>query len=336
MTKESTKIQSIAIFRALQLGDMVCSIPAIKSIRRTYPDAKITLIGLPWAESFVKRFAKYIDDFIPFPAYPGLPETEFNRKVFISFLQNIQERRFDLLIQMHGSGVITNPLVELFNAKKTAGFYQEGMYKPSVRHFPFPQGEHEIRTWLKLCEYLGMKTFDERLEFPLFDNEVKKAALLQKEYSLQPNNYICLHPGARNPQRRLSPKKFASIANVLSARGYKVLITGTKDERSIVHEVLSHTRSTVLDLTGKTDIGTLAALLKDAHMLISNDTGVSHIAAAVQTPSVIVYSVSDPHRWAPLNKKLHKVVMMHDPDILDTILHSSSEIPSRKEQHLPI
>src|ERR1700712_4879515 len=93
-------IKKIAVFRALHLGDMLCAIPAIRSLRMAYPDAEITLLGLPWAASFARRFNNYFDRFIRFPGYPGLPEQEFDAEEFFSFLQKIQEEEFDLLLQM--------------------------------------------------------------------------------------------------------------------------------------------------------------------------------------------------------------------------------------------
>ncbi|HEX8356196.1 MAG TPA: LPS biosynthesis glycosyltransferase, partial [Segetibacter sp.] len=115
-------INKIVIFRALQIGDMLCAIPAIRALHSAYPNAEITLAGLPWAKMLVERFPEYFHSLITFPGYPGFPEQPVNRSAFPDFLKQIQDSKFDLALQMHGSGIISNPLVDLFAAKKTGGF----------------------------------------------------------------------------------------------------------------------------------------------------------------------------------------------------------------------
>src|SRR3954468_7834068 len=96
-------LKKIVVFRALQIGDMLCSIPAIRALRGAYPTAEIVLVGLPWAKMLVERFPNYFNSLIPFPGFPGLPEQPVNRLAIPSFLQEIQGHKFDLALQMHGS-----------------------------------------------------------------------------------------------------------------------------------------------------------------------------------------------------------------------------------------
>src|SRR5579884_4104749 len=95
-----TSPRRIAILRALQLGDLLVAIPAFRAIRNRFPDAEITLIGLPWAASFVKRFAHYIDRFVAFAGYPGLQELPFDAQRTAHFLAEQRDYRYDIIIQM--------------------------------------------------------------------------------------------------------------------------------------------------------------------------------------------------------------------------------------------
>ncbi len=301
--------QTIVIFRALMLGDLLCTVPAFRALRRAFPQSKITLVGLPWAAGFAERFSHYFDEFIEFPGYPGLPEHVPDIQKVPLFLKKVQSRHFDLALQMHGSGSFVNPLIALFGAKLTAGFYEENDYCPSHEWFmPFPR-DHEIFTYLRLIEFLGIPLQGVHLEFPLSAKEEKELEESPETSAVLKNDYICVHAGARLATRRWFPERFAEAANDLGEMGLTIVLTGSAAETDLVEEVSRRLRYPHLNLAGKTGLGALGALISRAKLLISNDTGVSHIAAALKTPSVIIVTGSDPKRWAPLDKDLHRTCL---------------------------
>lgn len=296
----------IAILRALQLGDLLCAIPAIRALRAAYPDAEITLLGLPWAASFVERFNKYIDRFIHFPGYPGLPEQIYSPEEWRKFVQTMQNEQFDLLLQMQGNGTIVNEILPVFEAKELAGFYPPQKPVESGLFIEYPHGISEIRRHLLLMKHLGVPPQGEQLEFPLTekDEEDFKKLLLP----ITDKKYVVVHPGSRGVTRQWPPVYFAALADYCIEQGYTVVITGVKDEIDITTELRKCMKHAAIDLTGQTSLGAVAVLIKNAFMLISNCTGVSHIASAFATPSVVLSMDGEPERWAPLNKKLHHVI----------------------------
>ena len=301
----------IAIVRALPgLGDLLCSVPSWRALRHAYPAAQITLIGLPWAESFAARFRRYLDDFLEFPGYPGIPERPVAARAFPGWLAAAQARDFDLAIQMQGNGSYINEFTLLLGARRTAGYYLPSLYCPDAALFlPYPDSGAEISRHLRLMEFLGLPAQGTHLEFPLQDDDWAALAAIPAARDLLAGGYACVHPGAKAAGRRWAPAEFARVADGLARHGLQVVLTGSADERDLTGAVAAAMRHPAVDLAGQTGLGALAALLRGARLLISNDTGVSHLAAALRLPSVVIFTGSDPDRWAPLDRARHRVVI---------------------------
>jgi len=306
----------IAVFRALQLGDMLCSVPALRALRAAAPDARITLIGLPGAADFAARFQQYVDELLVFPGAPGFPEQPARTDLWPTFVEAARTYRFDLAIQMHGSGELSNGIVRQLGAARCAGFRPEHADDGSDGKWflPWQPRESEILRNLNLMRYLGAPATDATLELPIDAGEHAAWRRLATRYGLPPQQFVCIHAGARMPSRRWPLERFASLARRIAQAGWRIVLTGALIERTLAQRLLSTLRdggSDAVDLTGQTSLGTLAALLSHARLLICNDTGVSHVAAAVGTPSVVVACGSDTARWAPLDGARHRV-LAHD------------------------
>lgn len=299
-------LQKIAVFRALQLGDLLCAVPAVRALRMAFPDAEITLLGLPWAGAFIQRFSPYFDRFIHFPGYPGLPEQEYNDAAFTRFSEEMQAEQFDLLLQMQGNGTIVNDMLQSFGALHIAGFYNEDCFTGDPFFLEYPGQLHEIERHLALMRHLGIASAGKDLEFIFKEQDYRDLGKLQ--LPIEPGRYICIHPGSRGSRRQWPPQYFALLANLCAERGFDLVITGTTAETAIIRELIKWIKHPVTDLTGITSLGALGLLIANAALLIANCTGVSHIAAALQTPSLIISMDGEPRRWAPLNHLLHHTI----------------------------
>lgn len=298
-------IRKVAVLRALKVGDLLCAVPALRALRAALPGAEVVLVGLPWAKEFAERFAHLIDGFREFPGFPGLPERAPAIGRIPAFLSAMQAERFDLAVQLHGSGPFVNPVVALFGATHTAGFYLPGDYCPDPDRFlPWPEDGLEVRRLLRLTEFLGAPAQGEHLEFPIRDGDVQ--ALQRLPGPDRP--YVCIHPGASVPERRWPADRFARVADALARRGLRVVLTGSDAEAGLTRDVARSMAGAAVDLAGRTNLGVIAALVSRARLLVCNDTGVSHIAAAVGTPSVVISTGDNPARWAPLDTARHHVL----------------------------
>jgi ADP-heptose:LPS heptosyltransferase len=303
----------IVVFRALALGDMLCAVPALRALRAFLPRAHITLAALPWAESFVHRFRAYVDELLPFPGYPGYPEQDGPIEGFLDFLAVARASKFDVAIQLHGSGGMSNRVVSLMGARHMAGFRPAGApADPSLGPWmmPWPDSQPEIHRYLSLMAFLGVPLRGEELELPLEAADWQAYESLARAHHLEPGGYVCVHPGARLASRRWPPERFAEVAAAITREGYPIVLTGSPAEAALTAVVRQRLRAAI-DLTGQTSLGSMAALVSRSALLVCNDTGVSHIAAAVGAPSVVVASGSDVRRWAPLDAARHPV-LWHD------------------------
>lgn len=293
--------QSIAVFRALSLGDLLCAVPTLRALRRGWPHARVTLIGLPWARELAARFPVYIDEFVEFPGFPGLPGLPERRRepqAVLDFLRGAQERRFDLALQLHDSGELSNPLVALLGARRTAGYFREGHYCPDPAGFlPWRDDDPDVERGIRLLAALGVASNGLDLEAPVLPADLRELAAVVDERELPRGSYVCVHPGAQLQSRRWYPERFAVVADALAARGLRVVVTGTGGEAVLARRVVERMRAPAVDVVGRTTLGGLTALVDGARLVVTNDTGVRHLAAARGTPCVAVACGSDVRRW---------------------------------------
>lgn len=328
--------ERIVVLRALGgLGDLLCAVPAFRALRRAFPQAMIWLVGLPQAQGLMGRFSHYLDGWLEFPGFPGLPERSPQLAQIPSFLADLQQREIDLALQMHGSGYLTNPLIALFGAKRTAGFFQPGQFCPDPTTFlSYPDRESEVRRYLRLLEFLGIPSQGEQMEFPLGDGDWLEFQTIATACGLHSGEYVCIHPGASVAERRWAAERFAEVADRLAAQGYRIVLTGSLAETALTAQVAGGMSHLAIDLAGQTSLGALAVLLRQSRLLVCNDTGVSHLAAAVGVPSVVVFNQSDPERWAPLDLDRHRAI--HHPLEVSpsTVLTEVWELLQREAAHV--
>jgi ADP-heptose:LPS heptosyltransferase len=120
---------------------------------------------------------------------------------------------------------------------------------------------------------------------------------------------VALHPGASSPDRRWPPAKFAAIGDTLAAAGAHVVVTGTIEERSIVEAVIDGMAADAQDFSGELSLGGLAGLLARSRVIVSNDTGPLHLAAAVGTATVGIYWCFNLINGGALTRARHRPVV---------------------------
>ena len=310
---------TVLVFRALPgLGDWLCAIPTLRALRAARPLARIHVVGLAANRDLLARYGDLIDGFHPFPGWPGLPERRPDVRSLPRFLADIHALDADLAIQLHGAGDITNEIVELFGARAVAGFYRPGERCPDpARFLRWSEDDHEVRRGLRLLSLIGLPAEDESLHFPLDRGARSRTTQLLAEAEVT-SPYVVFHAGSNRVAARWAPDRFIEVAAGLAKAGRRIVLTGGTSERGLTANLAAQIPGAA-DVGGKTDLDTLGWLLLGADLVISNDTGVSHLAAALRVRSVVIFpdgAEAHRRRWAPLDSERHRAVPRSVPHVV--------------------
>jgi ADP-heptose:LPS heptosyltransferase len=310
---------SIAILRARTgLGDLLCGVPALRALRARLPGAHVALITFAEMAPVVERQRQYVDELLPFPGWPGIPERPPRHGEIEAFLAGCRARRFDLAVQMYGGRRAANAVVERLGARRTAGFFAAGTRPepPADRFLPYPVDCHEVDRHLALMSLLGAPPAGRQLEFPIEPDDEHAAEGIRARHGLR--DYVAVHPGATSSSRRWPPERFAVVGDALAADGLDVAVTGVAGEKRTTGAVVDAMRAPAADLCAATSLGAFAALLRDARLVVCSDTGAAHVAAATGTPAVVAFLSGDPVRWAHPAHRVARVPVGCNPcDHLD-------------------
>jgi ADP-heptose:LPS heptosyltransferase len=319
---------TVVVLRALPgLGDWLCAIPTLQALRRARPGARIHVVGLESTRDLLGRYTDLIDVFHPFPGWPGLPERRPDVQAIPGFLSALHALDADLAIQLHGSGNHTNDIVELFGARAVAGFYRPGERCPDpARFLRWHEDDPEVRRGLRLLGLLGLAADDDSLRFPLDPGARARTTQLLADAGVT-SPYVVLHPGSNRVAARWAPDRFIEVAASLASAGRRIVLTGGSAERGLTGHLAARIPDAA-DLGGRTDLDTLGWLLRGSDLLISNDTGVSHLAAALRVRSVVVFpdgSEAHRRRWAPIDGERHRAV---PPSVPRVVAEASRQLRS--------
>lgn len=167
------------------------------------------------------------------------------------------------------------------------------------------RARHQVENYRELASLDGEPQAADVPHVLLEDRWREEAAALWPDDS---RLRVALQPGAAyGPAKRWFPDRFAKIAHLLSERGIGIALVGGPNDRDVVAAVKESCPSPLVDLSGRTGVGVLAAILARAKLLLTNDTGPMHLAAACGTPTVALFGSTNPVWTRPCGDE-HRVV----------------------------
>ncbi|MGQ9681188.1 MAG: glycosyltransferase family 9 protein [Anaerolineae bacterium] len=300
----------IAVLRANGLGDFLLATPALRALGKAFPAADITYLSQPWLQRFIAGRYPYIHCVEAIPPYPGLraadPDHPDPNREADAFFQRMVSRRYDLAIQMHGGGRYSNPFVARLGARHTLGLCTADAPLLDT-NLTYQYYQHESLRYLELVSLVGVKADGLETDLPVLRGDIEA---LRDALPAGLGRYGVLHSGAGDARRRWPVERWARVAEHLHQKHrLPLVLTGRADEASAVAELRTRCRASTINLAGRLDLGAMAALLRGAALMVTNDTGPAHMAFALDVPSVIIYWCGNLITAGPMQRRRHRPVL---------------------------
>ncbi|MCV7215618.1 glycosyltransferase family 9 protein [Mycobacterium crocinum] len=272
---------TILVLRALGLGDLLTAIPALRGLRRAYPDYRIVL-ATPEPLAPLALISGAVDEVLP---TVGLGTLDYRGP------------RPALAVNLHGSG--PQSIRDLLNTEPGELLTHRHRDFPGLAGLPWRAGQHEVDRWCGLMQWSGIDCApgDLTIESPYAER----------------TGTVVIHPGAAYAARRWPAERFAAVAARMRQDGHDVAVTGSAAEEPLVRSVVDMAGlPESANRAGQLGILDLVALIAGSRLLVCGDTGVGHIATATGTPSVLIFGPTPPSRWGPRGAGPHVALWAGD------------------------
>jgi ADP-heptose:LPS heptosyltransferase len=302
-------VRKIAVLRAGGIGDFIFTLPALAALRAAYPEAEITLLGAAWHEELLSGRPGPPERAIEVPPSTGVngPDTgvDEDEEELERFFARIRKERFDLALQMHGGGGYSNPFVQRLGARVTAGLQASGA-SPLDRCVPYVYHQSEYLRFLEVAGLVGAQTVNLEPRLAVTERDLDEAAGVIPEAE---GPLVALHPGAGDPRRQWPPEKFAAVGDALADSGARVAVVGVEKDRTLISGVVDAMNREALDICGRLSLSGLAGLSSRCAVVVSNDSGPLHLAAAVGAATVGIFWGPNLINAGPSTRARHRPVL---------------------------
>ena len=325
------KVRRVLVVRLRSIGDTVLATPSLIALKRFLPNAKVDILLEDWVAPLLEGF-EHLDDVVPVGR---------GTKQRLLTAWKLRRMGYDVVFNLHG-GTTSTFFTRATGARHRVG-YLHYQYSFLYNHLLSSSSDfwdrpvtHSAEQQLALLGYVGVPV-DDRPRSALtvsrdalrsiearFEHIRQPRELLEYEYEAGafqrvPNgpepavkddvlsNFALFHPAAAFATKQWAPENFARVAEYLAARGLKRVAVATKAESGVLESLTSSSRVPIVTLDDLT-LPEITALASRAKLFVGNDSGIAHIAAAVNTPMVVVFGSSNRDHWRPWTDAPNEIV----------------------------
>lgn len=291
--------------------------PAMRAIKRARPGRCVTLLSSrsgAAAAPYIPEIDAVIDYAAPWMKSSGQREPALDT----GFIASLAARRYDaaaIFTSYSQSALPAALMCYLAGIPLRLAHCRENPYQMLTDWQPDPEPatfiRHEVRRQLELVASVGCTTASAGLSFAVRDTDL--AAVRERLAALRINpdrQWVLLHPGASAPSRRYPPEHWSAMMRLLETRtGLPMVLTGDKSEQTLIDSIIGASGTAAVSLAGMLDLGELGAAISMAGLVICNNSGPAHLSAAVGTPLVDLYALTNPQHtpW-----QVESRVLFHD------------------------
>jgi ADP-heptose:LPS heptosyltransferase len=304
--------KNILCIRPDNMGDLIMSAPAIRALKKTF-GARITILTSSMAKGIIKHIPE-IDDAIIFDL-PWVKTAEApDTNSFNEVLEAIKDRNFDAAViftVFSQNPLPTAMLTYLAGIPRVLGYCRENPYHLLTNWVPdkepYDYIKHQVRRDLDLVASIGAVTDDEDLQLIVDENLWGVVTVKLSDICVDLNKpWLILHSGVSEKKRQYPIELWAEAGRKLIGEGYQLLLTGSSTEKNLTDELQYKIGSGSFSIAGSFKLDEFICLVKHAPLLISVNTGTTHIAAAVGTKVAVLYAQTNPQHtpWNVPNRVL--------------------------------
>ncbi len=287
------------------LGDLVISLPALKAVRRHFPDSHLAVLIRDQLAGFFDG-CEWVDEVIRYRRGGGMRSIASLGRI----VSEIRSRRFDLAILFPNS--FSSALwVALAGVRRRAGYATDArglLLTEKATPDAAASDGHQVNYWLGLVKKtVGAQGDPADCALAAAPaNRERMAAMLAARCRNPGAKLVAIAPAAAyGPAKEWPPEHYATLIDLLAARGNaQCVLVGTPAERERCERIAALSRSGAVVASGETEIGDLIALLSLCDGFVGNDSGPMHLAGALGVPTVAIFGSTDPGRTGPLGPRV--------------------------------
>ncbi|MRS59698.1 glycosyl transferase [Larkinella terrae] len=307
--------KNVLCFRPDNMGDILMTTPAFRALKASVPGRKLTLLTSS-AGAAIAPFIPEIDAIIPFDLPWVQTASRQKRDELPQLIRRLKEEAFDaaIIFNVQSQNPLPSALIcYVAEIPRTLGYCRENPYELLTNWVPDPEvivaSRHEVERQLALVTSVGSTTTDKRLSLTVTDLARKEALENLARAGLRLTDpWLVLHAGVSEVKRRFGAEQYIRAARQLRTEtGFQIVLTCSQSEWQYVETIRQGIGEKAYNLAGRLSLETFIGLIAQAPVLIANNTGPVHMAAALGTPVVVLYAMTNPQHtpWMVPNRVLY-------------------------------